>query len=422
MAYRRFTEKEIRKIGGLSPDDRALHGIDELTELALVAVPKFREALARGRGVKDWYRNALKATRSLREANSEAALGFLVRKGIQVEANDWYIRTKKAWPEYSRVTGSNNLAEWHAPLYMSQFADIVEAGVPFPEGKIAGEDTAIRNRKFGRIEAIERELFDDDQSGQIRQRSQTLGASMAGTESIWASSKFVGAARTYANISVPVSTYTTTNAAGTSITQPFDTALYDTSVGNVASSAGQNLNMGYLKQGYAGLMNAIDPFSNKILVEVNCLLVSSNDAVNGKLLLAEGAYPAVLGQSNTTAATAPVLGGTVSAAGAQQGVLAGFPGGWGSPNPMAGIGMKLVVERYLPNWFWAMGEYGKGFIFQERDPLEIVQESTTAGASFNADAYRFRSRRRFEAEWVNGASRFWYAGTTSATTPPTGTF
>jgi hypothetical protein len=408
-------EEAVKSMGGLNPRDRMIPGIEELVPLAAVSNKRFKEGLQRG-SIRQWWEAVQKTCmRSLREANSETSLGFLLRKGVQTVANDWYQATPKEYQNYSRMEGSTTVAEWYAPLYSSIIAAPVEAGNQFPEGRVIGEDSNLRNIKFGLVEAFDRELFDDDQTGQIKQRSQRLGQSMGITESVWAASRLIGAARTYANVTVPASNYSTTDINGTAVTTPFSTTIYGTSSGNRPSTYG-TLNMGHMKVGYVQTLNSVDPLQNKILVDPNVLVVSSQDALNGKLMLAEGAYPAIIGQSDAALASNPTLGGTSATAGASQGAFTGFPGGINSNNPFSGIGMKLCVERYLTDWAWLIGESGKGFIFQERDPMEVVQESPNTGSAFTFDVIRYRSRRRFEADYVGGGSRFWYLGNDGSVT------
>lgn len=409
MKKLQFKEADITAIGGrLFEQDMYVRGLEELVPLAAVTSQKFVEALGNG-SIKSWLSGMREACGRLREAQSETALGFLLRKGVQVVANSWYNTTPRAWQQYSLINGSNAVAEWYAPLYGSVIAGLVPRGVQFPEGRTTGEDSALVNQKFGLVESFDRELFDDDQTGQIRDRARNLGASMGVTESVWASSRLLGPARTYANLTVPVSTYSTTNSAGTSITTPFSTTLYTGTAGNRPSTY-FNLGANALKVALVALYNAVDPLQNRIVTNPNRLVVSTQDSLNADMLLAAGAYPAIPGQSGTTAATQNVIGGTTSAAGATQGAFVGFPGGSFAPNPFAGLGITKVLERYLPDWAWVLGEQGKGFVFQERDALEIAQEAPNSGANFSFDSIRYRSRRRFEADWVGGGSRFWYMG------------
>ena len=349
-----------------------------------------------------WMESVQEAVKSLREANAETALAFLLRKGVQTLANDWYIAYPRDWQDYALSAPSNAYAEFYAPLYASQIAGRVPRGERFPEGRIQGEDSVVVNQKFGLIESFERELFDDDMTGQIRQRAQRLGQSMAVTESIYNAFRFIGVAGTYQNLVIPASQYTTTDTAGAAVTGPWSTTLYNASgsaTGNIEATAHQ-LGLGWLKKAYSTIIQAKDPFSNKIVVNVNTLLHSPLDALTAPLLVAPPSgvpyYPAVWG-SQSAAQTAGTAG-------------SGFPGGVMGANPFMGLGIKPVMVRYLYNWAWAIGEKAKGFIMQERDPLEVVQENPLSGQAFEEDAYRFRSRRRFQAEWIGGGSRFWFLG------------
>ena len=345
---------------------------------------------------KKFIHAAETAVKKLKEASPETSLAFLLRKGVQTLANDWYILVPREWQEYAGINSSDAVAEWYAPLYGSVVAGRVARGDRFPEGRIIGEDSVLVNYKFGLIESFDRELFDDDQTGQIRQRAQRLGQSMGITENVYAARRFIGTASTYANLVVPASNYSTIDINGTAITVPFSATLHGT-YGN-RPSVFVALGLNPLKQGWSDLLNALDPLQNKIIVNPNTLLHSSMDALHAPMLVSPPAgvpyYPAVIGATGQTASSAG----------------AGFPGGVFGANPFMGLGIKPVLARFLPDWAWGIGERAKGFIFQERDPLEVIQEQPASGAAFETDAFRFRSRRRFEADWVGGGSRFWWLG------------
>jgi len=160
-----------------------------------------------------------------------------------------------------------------------------------------------------------------------------------------------------------------------------------------------------LKQGWSDMLNAKDPLGNKIIVNPNTLLHSSKDALHAPMLVTPPAgvpyYPAPIGLSGQTASTA--TSGSVG-------------GGVFGANPFMGLGIKTVLARFLADWAWALGERAKGFVFQERNPLEVIQETPASGAAFEVDAFRFRSRRRFEADWITGGSRFWWLGNDGSVT------
>jgi hypothetical protein len=353
-----------------------------------------------------WIESAEEACYKLREANPESALAFLLRKGVQTLANDWYIVAEREWDGYCGVNSSDNFAEWYAPIYPSTIAGRVPRGDRFPEGKVFGEDSVMVNQKFGLIEGFDRELFDDDQTGQIKQRAARLGQGMAVTENAYAAIRFIGAAGSYANLVVPASNYTTLDINQSVVSGPFSATLHGTYGNRPGTFAALGLTM--LKQAWSDLLVAKDPQGNKIIVKPDVLVVSAKDDLHAKLLVSPPGgvpyYPAIPGQSGS------VMGGGSVATAATQGALAGYPGGVFGANPFMGLGIRVVVSRYLPDWAWALGQKGRGFIFQERDALEVVQESTTAGQAFEMDAYRFRSRRRFEVDWVGGGSRFFFLG------------
>jgi hypothetical protein len=343
-----------------------------------------------------WMDACMETVRGFREAIPETALAFLLRKGIQTLANDWYISVAREWQDYALAASSDAVAEWYGPLYGSTVAGRVARGDRFPEGRIIGEDSVLVNQKFGLIESFDRELFDDDMTGQIRQRAQRLGQSMAITENAYAALRFIGLAATYSNLIVPASNYTTIDINGAAVNGPFSATLHGTFGNRPGTYVALALNP--LKQAWSDLLNAMDPQQNKIIVNPNTLLHSSMDALHAPLLVSPPAgvpyYPAITGPTGSTAATA----------------ASGFPGGVFGANPFMGLGIKPVLARFLPNWAWSLGERAKGFVFQERDPLEVIQEGVTSGAAFEVDAYRFRSRRRFEADWLGGGSRFWWLG------------
>jgi hypothetical protein len=55
-----------------------------------------------------------------------------------------------------------------------------------------------------------------------------------------------------------------------------------------------------------------------------------------------------------------------------------------------------------------VGDPKRGFVFQRRDPMEVVQENAQSGDSFRMEVYAFRARERFEADWIE--PRFAYLG------------
>lgn len=345
---------------------------------------------------KELRRTASRDFRKLGEANPASAFGQLFRIGVQLRANAWYKRYPTTFQEIVAEVGSTNRQEFHAPLFGAAWPREVKSGVPFKEGKVKGQDIEIINRKFGAIEAFERELFDDDQTSQISQRQRHLGESMKMWQDAYFSRRFVGAADTSYPEAIAASGWSGENSAGTTISTPFSTTMYTAARGNRPSSFVQ-LTYGAIITAKNALKRAVDPTGLPIVVTPDTLLVSTEEEENAKILLTSAIMPGVPGKTGETLQTA----------------TSGIMRGIGATNTLQGA-FKLVTNIHLKPWVWALGMAGQGFVNQTRDPLEIVQEVPNSGDSFNYDTIRFRSRARWEMDWVD--PRFWYLGNDGTTT------
>lgn len=328
--------------------------------------------------------------KALGESNPSQAWGQLLRAGIQQMANGWYERTQIEGMAYTAEASSNKRQEFYAPLYGAQFPTETGPGEPYRENRLSGVDRELINRKFMGGESFDRELFDDDQTGQIRARAQKLGEGMKLLEELWIAGRLGGAALTSGNATVPASNYTRTNANGTTITGPFSVNFYATGVGNRLATFAQ-LNVRNLVGAIEGLMNAVDPLGIRIAVRPNSLVTSNFDFVNARTILNSSYYPGVPGGGGTTASSA----------------VSGSPTGAFADNILKGM-LDLHINTFLPRGSWYVGEKKKGLVLQRRDPLEVVQEVPNSGASFNTDTIRLRSRARWEVEWIDAS--FWFQG------------
>jgi hypothetical protein len=339
---------------------------------------------------------AAAAPQALQEANPSTAQTQLLRAGVQLVANAWYKRYPATYTKVAMEAASDKRQEFYAPLFGASRPQEVKAGTPFREQGIKGVDREIINRKFGAIEAFERELFDDDQTGQIATRAQRLGESMSMWEDQYFSRRFLGAASTdFAPTAIAASSWTGENAVGTAITTPFSTDLYTTPqdlapVGNRLATYAQ-LSFPGLLTAFQGLRRAKDPLGQAMVVIPDTLLVSTFDEINGRMLTQSPAFPATQGRGGETVSNA----------------VSGFFRGPFGMNPVQGE-FALVVNIHLKSGAWAVGQGGRGYIMQRRDPMEIVQELPQSGDSFTTDAYRFRSRSRWEQDWID--PRFWFLG------------
>jgi hypothetical protein len=333
----------------------------------------------------------------LGEANSSSAFGQLLRAGVQVIANDWYLRTPVSWPEYVQEVSSDKRQEFYAPLHRASLPKLTRPQQPYKEQPISGEDIELINKKFMGGESFEAELWEDDQTGQIRTRAQSLGEAQRIIEEIYVAGRMQGLSNyTVADFVVPASQYQTRNAAGTTITTPFSVNMYTTGSGNRPAAFAQ-LNTITFKQGMTALMNALDPKGIKILVRPNHLVVSTQDALNVRTLVESDYWPAVQGLSGQTASTA----------------TAGGLAGAFAKNVFKGL-VSFSVNYFYRDWAWSLMEKKKGPVFQRRAPMSVVQEVPNSGDSFDLDSIRWRSRSRWEFDFVD--ARFVWLGNDGSVT------
>lgn len=313
------------------------------------------------------------------EANSETVFGQLLRAGVQNIANSWYELVETDHEKIGETTTSNKLIELYAPLHRGAVPRRVPRGEKFPETKVQGLDIQIENEKFGALATFERELFDDDQTGQIAQRAQDIGENMRILEDAWFFQRFLGSAGSFAGDSIPASqTYAT--VWSTSLTGGGSNKL-------AAYSAFSSANVQALD---ILLMNQLDLNGNKMLVNPDTLLVGTKLKFAAAALLNSEWYPST---------SAMKAGGTGSDTGIGQ---------INAKNVLKGLYALVVSRFYTSGTGYALGEAGKGIIMQRREALEVVQENPASGMAFEQDEFRMKSRARWEPDWID--PRFWAQG------------
>jgi len=314
----------------------------------------------------------------LREANAESAFGQLLRAGIQTYALNAYNTVPVVYPDLVTEVSSKRYQEFYAPLYRPNLPKLVQRGQKFQDNPIAGLDRVLTNFKFGMLESFERELFDDDQTGQIKNRASQMGENFKIMEEIYVMGKIIGTGHTVQGVEVPPDiTFSDTVPVGAT-----GNGTYNTGKGNRPATFAR-LQQTTLESADIALMNIQDPLGNKFLVSPNTLLVSSTDKFVAAKLLNSTLQPSV--PSATAGSTGYVM----------------------TINPLQGL-YKLLVSRFLTTKAWILGDPKKCLVFQRRDPLEIVQEHPASGQSFEIEAYRFKSRSRLEVGMID--SRFLWEG------------
>lgn len=331
------------------------------------------------------------AETTLREANSEQALGQLMRAGSQTLANGWYLSWPASWPQYLATGQSDKRAEFYPPLHGSQFPSRTGRGVAYRNTRVLGLDRELINFKWMGGEEFENELFEDDQTGQISQRLQRLGEAMRQLEEAYVAGRLNGAAFTVGDDAYPASNYTDRNHLGTAISGPFSVNMYTTGEGNRLATFHQ-LDYPNFAELYENAMKARDLSGVKKMIVPDILVVSPFDTLHADTILQSEYFAAIPGLAGQTASNAT--------AGALRGAF--------SKNVVKNYVQEKSVNIYLRRGEWYLGVKNKGLLFQRRTPMQLVQELPLAGRSFEEDKTRYRSRQRFEVDWID--SRFWLQG------------
>ena len=336
--------------------------LSKRTEAAL------REAAAR----IDWgspnmsfrrLREAAERIADLHETNSVTTFGWLLRSAVQEFANDVYGNIAVIYPSLVTEIQSRRRSEIYGGLYRGAMPRLVDAGEKFQDQTFKGFERELINFKYGHIETFERELFDDDQTGQIRARAGNLGENFRTFEEIYVLKRLFGAAASEEGVDVPASTYT----GG-----PFTTAI-----GNRANPY-VRLSETSLEAAHVAMRSMLDPVGRKFLVNPTTLIVSPIDEFTAIRIL-----------------NSPIMAQTAASATA------------GLVNPLQGR-YTVYASPFVRSKAWLLGDTRRGFVFQRRDPLEITQENPNSGMGFEQEIYAFRARERFEADWIE--PRFAYLG------------
>ena len=330
------------------------------------------------------------------EATPTGAVGQLLRADTQRIMDNWFSENLAdlSYTQVCATVNSNKRQEFYNPVHSAVVLAKTPEGTPYPDNAIRAEDVVLVNQKLMGGESFTRELWDDDQTGQIRQRQNDLSEAAMRTFEIYFALRFIGTAGTFGPLSVPASNWTTfttsTNEFGTAITSLFTVRTGVTGLGNRVATLGQ-LSTPRLKEAQQLLSQMRDLQGNRMGYKPDTLLISPFDEVNAAIIANSAYYPVTIGKGAETASTA----------------VAGFAGQVFSSNPWKGL-FRPVVNRYLADWAWALGMRARGIVFQIRDAVQVVQENPTAGQSFDQDVIRLRVRTRYEIDWTD--PRPWVLG------------
>lgn len=325
---------------------------------------------------------------ALREADSGSNFSQVLRAGVQSIVNQMYQTVETTFESWVTVINSGKDTELYAPLHGLTFLREIGKQEAYPEARAAGLDIKLKNKKYGVGYAIEKELLEDDQTGQFQRQVGLFGeyAKLA-IEALCYMKLASVSSMSYAGMEVPVSETQPSDES----TWPWSTSLVGGGSNRPGSYAA--FSQSAIQDGVIALMNQKNKLGLKMGVNPNRILISPKYRFDAAVLLNSAFYPSVV------SATPGAAGGVYSI------------------NPIQGIA-SLTVSRFMVDsdgtvngntkaWY-LMDDSKPWFVCQMRQAAEVVQENPQSGQSFERDVMRFKVSLRANADHID--SRFAYKG------------
>lgn len=327
-----------------------------------------------------WRKLQEKCQTEMTEADSASSFAQFLRAGIQVLATNQYQAVQTTYEDWVTVVPSGRDTELYAPNHGVSFPREVGRQMKYPEVGAAALDIKLRNKKYGSMYAVEKELIDDDQTGSFQRNASLLGEYLKLLSEVTVYGKLASVANMrYIDYEVP-----------TSETKPADEATYPWSLGLVGGGATRPAAYGGLTQtnvqnGIIALMNQKNLLGIKMQVNPTRLLIGPSLKFDAHVLMNSAWYP-------SGAAAAGQVGGAFAV------------------NPIQGL-LDISCSRFMAKndgtfngdsraWY-IVDDTHAWFVLQNREPVGVVQENPQSGASFEMDVLRFKASMRQNADFID---------------------
>jgi phage major head subunit gpT-like protein len=336
-----------------------------------------------------WRKLESKLQSELKEADAASSFTQFLRAGVQAITNSMYESVPTTYEQWVTVVQSQRDTELYAPNHGVAFPREVPYSSKYPEVGVAALDIQLKNRKFGNMFAVERNLIDDDQTGSFARQAGLMGEYMRLLTEVWVYGKLQSvASMKYIDLSVPVSETkpsSESNYPWTKTAAPFVGGGF-----NQATAAA--LSQANIQAGIIQLMEQLNLQGIRMNVNPTRLLISPHYSFDAHVLLHSAYYPSGAASSGAT-------------------------GGAFALNPLKGI-LDLTVSRYMPNdlgsfkadskaWY-IVDDTKPWFVLQLREAVAVEAENPASGRSFDEDILRWKCRSRFNADFID--SRFAWQG------------
>lgn len=328
----------------------------------------------------------------MREADGASSFVQVLRAGVQSVVNSAYESVPTSFENWAHVIQSTRDTELYAPLHGISFPREVGRQEKYSESSAAGLDIKLKNRKYGSVYPVEKELIDDDQTGQFQKQSSLLGQYLKLVLEVLAYAKLASSSSTmqYSDLVVPA----TETQPATETNYPYAAAAAPFVGGGFNRPAAFGLlTQPNLQSAFQAQMTQKNLLGLRLLVRPNHIICGPRYQFDLAVLLNSAYYP--------TGATAGATGGAFSI------------------NPLEGIADK-TISRFIfrrdtgalddgtATAWWLADSNVPWFIVQVREGAFVEQEAPNAGESFDRDIVRFKGRTRANADFID--PRFVFLG------------
>lgn len=321
------------------------------------------------------------------EADVSSGFTQFLRAGIQQNVNHMYEVTEVSYTDWVTVQPSKKDTELYAPNHGVSFPRQIGKNEKYPEVGMAALDLEMKNYKFGSMWTVGQELFDDDQSATIAAQSGMLGEYLAVLAEVLCMGKLASVANMkYIDYVIPTSETKPTNEAN----YPWSAALVGG--GQTKATTFSRFTQASFQTGRVVLKNQRNLQGIKMQVAPKRVICGTNQELDVKTVLNSSYYPqgAATAGGNYGAFAANILKGVADVTVSsymfkQDGTVNGDSTAW------------YLVDDSKP-WF----------VLQMREPVSVIQENPESGQSFEEDIYRFKSKCRQNADFID--PRFAYIG------------
>lgn len=374
-AFKKKNEKVLERCvaegeerNSISKSIKAKFGVDPINDTA-----KFNFA----EGKVSWQKLRTK----LEEADSASTFTQFLRAGIHQITAGMYKATPVTYTEIVTVVQSDKDTELYAPMQGVAFPREVGRQEKYPEVAAAALDIELKNKKYGSIYALEKELLNDDQTSEFARQTGLMGEYLAILTEVLVYGKIASVANMqYINFVIPQSETKPSYEAN----YPWSTAFRGGGANRPAAYGA--LTPANIQAGLTGLMNQKNLQGIKMLVQPDRLIVGPTLQWDAATILNSSFYPA----------------GAATTAGNMTGAFA--------VNVLKNI-VDLTVSRFVVNTdgafdgnskAWYLADTKKPyFVVQMRDPISVVQEQPESGQGFEQDIIRFKASSRLNADWID---------------------